>query len=95
MNPAEQLETTRATVFTPEFLEDLRWWVDTNPMTALRVLDLIEATMRDPLKGAGKPEKLKHWEGSAWSRRVDEANRLVYLVVGDRVSFLQYRYHYE
>lgn len=88
------MATTRPAVFTPEFLEDLRWWLETNRKTALRVLDLVEATMRDPFTGIGKPEKLKHWEAGAWSRRVDEANRLVYLVEADRVSFLQCRYHY-
>jgi toxin YoeB len=59
------------------------------------VLDLIEATIRDPFAGIGKPEHLKHFGGNIWSRRVSEADRLVYEVFGDRVEFLQARYHYE
>jgi hypothetical protein len=38
--------------------------------TALRVLDLVEAVMRDPFSGIGKPEPLKHLGGGVWSRRV-------------------------
>lgn len=77
-----------------ECLEDLRYWVDTNRKTALRVLDLMEAALRDPYTGLGKPEHLKHLGGSVWSRRVNDADRLVYAVFDDRVEFLQARYHY-
>ena len=39
--------------------EDLRWWVDTNRKTALRAMDLIDAVLRGPFAGIGKPERLK------------------------------------
>lgn len=78
-----------------EYLEDLRYWVDTNRKTALRVLDLMEATLRDPFGGIGKPEHLKHFGGNVWSRRINEADRLVYEVFSDRIEFLQARYHYD
>jgi len=82
-------------VLQDEYLEDLRYWVDTNRKTALRVLDLMEATLRDPFGGIGKPEHLKHFGGNVWSRRINEADRLVYEVFGDRIEFLQARYHYD
>ena len=75
-------------------MEDLRYWVDTDRKTARRVLALIEATMREPFTGIGKPEPLRHLDGSVWSRRINEADRLVYEVFHDRVEFLQARYHY-
>jgi toxin YoeB len=78
-----------------ECLEDLRHWVDSNRKTALRVLDLIEAAVRDPFGGIGKPEHLKHFGGNVWSRRITEADRLVYEVFSDRIEFLQARYHYD
>ncbi len=81
-------------MFQDECLEDLRYWVDTNRRTALRVLDLMEATLRDPHRGIGKPEHLKHLGGAVWSRRINEVDRLVYEVFPDRVEFLQARYHY-
>ncbi|MGI8509447.1 MAG: Txe/YoeB family addiction module toxin [Gemmatimonadaceae bacterium] len=84
----------RVAVIQDECREDLRYWVDTNRKTALRVLDLVEAVLRDPYTGTGKPEHLKHVGGNVWSRRVNEADRLVYEVFDDRVEFLQARYHY-
>ena len=84
----------RASVFQPEFREDLRFWVQTNQRVALKILDLIEAIMRDPFTGIGKPEPLKHIAPGTWSRRITEEHRLVYLVSDDRIDFLQGRYHY-
>lgn len=85
---------SRRAVLQDECLEDLRHWVDTNRKTALRVLDLMEAVLRDPFTGVGKPEPLKHLGGNVWSRRINEVDRLVYEVFEDRVEFLQARYHY-
>jgi len=87
-------QRARRAVIQPECLEDLRYWVDTNRKTALRVLDLMEATLREPTTGIGKPEHLKHFGGNVWSRRINEADRLVYEAFADRVEFLQARYHY-
>ncbi|MDQ3698095.1 MAG: Txe/YoeB family addiction module toxin [Gemmatimonadota bacterium] len=78
----------------PNCLEDLRWWVNTNRKTALRVMDLIDAVLRDPFSGAGKPEALKGLGADTWSRRITEEHRLVYVVFEDRVVFVQARYHY-
>lgn len=68
--------------------------MDANRKTALRVLELMEAVFREPYAGLGKPEHLKHLGGTVWSRRINEADRLVYEVFADRVEFLQARYHY-
>jgi toxin YoeB len=84
----------RRAVFQPEFLEDLRYWVDTDRRVALRCLDLVDATLREPFTGLGKPEGLKHLGSSVWSRRLTQEHRLVYLVRDDQVDFLQARYHY-
>ncbi|HIJ88350.1 MAG TPA: Txe/YoeB family addiction module toxin [Desulfuromonadales bacterium] len=84
----------RDTVFQPEFREDLRHWVVTDRKVALRAFDLIEAIMRDPFTGIGKPEPLKYLSTGAWSRRLTQEHRIVYLVRDDRIDFLQARYHY-
>jgi toxin YoeB len=81
-------------VFHPEFLEDLRYWVEQDRRVALRALDLIQAVLRDPFLGIGKPEPLKGVLSGAWSRRLTQEHRLVYLVSHERVDFLQARYHY-
>jgi toxin YoeB len=85
---------SRLAVFHPEFLEDLRYRVGSERKTALRVLDLVEAVLRDPRKGIGKPEPLKFYFEGCWSRRISQEHRLVYLVRKDRIDFLQARYHY-
>ncbi|MGD0585364.1 MAG: Txe/YoeB family addiction module toxin [Oryzomonas sp.] len=84
----------REAVFQPEFREDLRYWVETDRKIALRALDLVEAIMRDPFSGIGKPEPLKYLLAGAWSRRLTQEHRIVYLVRDNRIDFLQARYHY-
>jgi len=84
----------RESVFQPEFREDLRYWVETDRKVALRAFDLIEAIMRDPFTGIGKPEPLKFIAAGTWSRRLTQEHRIVYLVRDDRIDFLQARYHY-
>lgn len=81
-------------VFHHEFRQDLRWWVRADRKTALWVLDLVEAVLRAPREGIGKPEPLKFHLQGCWSRRVTQEHRLVYLVRADRIDFLQARYHY-
>lgn len=81
-------------VFHPEFREDLTWWVRHDRKIALRVLTLVEAVLRDPTQGIGKPEPLKYLAPGVWSRRITQEHRLVYLVGDDRIEFLQARYHY-
>jgi toxin YoeB len=84
----------RAALFTPAFLEDLRWWVKNDRKVALRIFDLLDAVLRDPFEGLAKPEPLKHLGSNVWSRRITQEHRLVYLVGADRIDFLQARYHY-
>ena len=84
----------REAVFQPEFREDVRYWVMNDRKVALRAFDLIESIMRDPFDGIGKPEPLKYLTAGAWSRRLTQEHRIVYLVRDERIDFLQARYHY-
>ena len=81
-------------VFQPEFREDLRYWMETDRKIALRALDMVEAIIREPFSGIGKPEPLKYLGPGCWSRRLTQEHRIVYLVNKDRIDFLQARYHY-
>jgi len=92
--PPEGGSRRHSAVFHPEFREDLRFWVENDRKIALRALSLVEAILRDPFTGIGKPEPLKHLAPGAWSRRLTEEHRIVYLVQHDRIDFLQARYHY-
>ena len=86
--------TRRSAFFQDEFREDLRFWIDTNRRVALKVMDLVEAVIRDPFTGIGKPEPIRHLGANMWSRRITQEHRLVYLVRHERIDFLQCRYHY-
>lgn len=62
----------REAVFHPEFRQDLRYWVETDRKAALRIFELMEAVLRDPSAGIGKPEPLSmRWQaaGREESRR--------------------------
>jgi toxin YoeB len=93
-NNRSRSKTQRDSVFQPEFREDLKYWVETDRKTTLRIFQLIESIMRDPFQGIGKPEPLKFLGAGVWSRRITQEHRLVYVVAHDRIDFLQARYHY-
>lgn len=85
----------REAVFHPEFREDLRFWVQTEPKVALRVMDLVDDVMKDPFKGIGKPEALKYLGSDIWSRRITQEHRMIYLVSHTKIDFTSARYHYD
>ena len=85
---------TRAIAFDPNGWEDYVYWQTQDRKTLRRINLLIADVLRDPFAGVGKPEPLKHVLAGAWSRRIDDKNRLVYYVTDDRVIVLQARDHY-
>ena len=84
----------RETLFDRDFVADLAFWVKTDRKVALRLLELVEATRRDPFHGVGKPEPLRNSLAGYWSRRITQEHRMVYRVTETRIDFLQARYHY-
>lgn len=84
----------RSLVLATEALDDLRFWVETDPRKAARILKLLDEMGRTPFSGTGKPERLKNLGSEVWSRRIDQEHRLVYSVNGDSIRVLQCRYHY-
>ena len=81
-------------VFTPHGWEDYTHWLGADRSVVKRINRLIDAARRNPFEGIGKPEQLRHALSGAWSRRIDDEHRLVYLVDGDHLVILQARYHY-
>ena len=55
---------------------------------------LVDAVLRNPFDGIGKPEPLRRELAGRWSRRIDSEHRMVYQVTDERVYFLAARYHY-
>jgi toxin YoeB len=65
-------ERRRLAICHPEFLEDLRYWEEHDRRAAKRLLELVEATLRDPFTTIGKPEPLRHLGADVWSRRLTQ-----------------------
>ena len=85
---------TRTIAFDPNGWEDYVYWQTQDRKTLKRINQLITDSLRDPFAGIGKAVPLKHILSGAWSRRIDDANRLVYYVTDDHIVILQAREHY-
>ena len=81
-------------VFSEKAWEDYLFWQKTNKRILTRVNKLLKEIFREPFKGPGKPEPLKHALAGYWSRRITESDRIVYKVEGDALYIAQLRYHY-
>ncbi len=77
-----------------EAWEDYLWWRKKDQRVFKRVNRLIEAVQKDPFRGIGKPEPLRHEWAGYWSRRITEEHRLVYKVAGNQLFIAACRYHY-
>ncbi|MGO1398804.1 MAG: Txe/YoeB family addiction module toxin [Brevibacterium yomogidense] len=73
---------------------DYKHWQTADRRILKRINTLIDACLREQYAGIGKPEQLKYGAQGAWSRRITDEHRLVYLVDGDDLVILQARYHY-
>ncbi len=85
---------SRTVAFDPDGWEDYLYWQTQDRKTLKRMNQLLADVQRDPFAGIGKPEPLKHILSGAWSRRIDDVHRLVYLVTDDHIVILQARLHY-
>ena len=81
--------------WTREAWSDYVYWQGQDRKTLRRINKLIADTQRSPFQGIGKPESLKANLSGLWSRRIDETNRLVYIVDEDQLTIISCRYHYE
>jgi len=80
--------------FDPAAFDDLVWWIEKDHKQALKILKLIDAIQRDPFRGLGQPEALKHELSGCWSRRINQEHRLVYQIFDEKIRILACRYHY-
>ena len=80
--------------WTEDAWEDYEYWQRTSKEKVKQIGKLIKAIKRDPFKGIGKPEPLKHDLAGYWSRRINQEHRLVYEIQDDAIIIVQCRYHY-
>jgi toxin YoeB len=84
-------------LWTEDAWEDYVHWQQADPKVLTAVNTLIRDIAREPFKGLGKPEPLRHDLAGWWSRRITGEHRLVYRVSGkgaaQQIEIAQCRYH--
>ena len=74
---------------------DIDYWKKTNNTAVQeRIIELKNSIIKEPYKGIGKPEPLKHQLSNKWSRRIDKTNRFVYNIVNDQLHIYSLKGHY-
>jgi toxin YoeB len=84
----------RLLTWTAEAWKDYLYWQTQDKKTLKRINKLLDATLRDPFEGIGKPEVLKENLSGFHSRRIDDTHRLVYAVEEKQIIVISCRYHY-
>lgn len=66
--------------WTDEAWEDFEYWMKQDKKILKRILQLLKDIERNGYEGIGKPERLSGDFAPYWSRRIDDANRIVYRI---------------
>ncbi|WP_335942655.1 Txe/YoeB family addiction module toxin [Fusobacterium polymorphum] len=73
---------------------EYQYWISQDKKIFKKINELIKDIERNSvLNGIGKPEALKHRK--AYSRRIDEKNRLIYEIINGQLYILNCKGHYE
>lgn len=72
------------------------YWQTQDKKTLKRINQLLQSIERDgAMQGIGKPEVLKYGKSGLLSRRIDEANRLVYEITDNQIIVRSCKGHYD
>jgi toxin YoeB len=82
-------------IFSKNAWEDYTSWQTEDKKTLKKINSLIKDIERTPYDGIGKPEPLKFDLAGFWSRRIDQANRLVYMIEENDLQIFACKYHYD
>ncbi len=80
--------------FTSDAFKDYNEWAIADKQVFKRLVSIINDCQRDPFRGIGKPEPLKHQFKGCWSRRITDEHRLVYQVTEHYIVIISCKYHY-
>ena len=75
--------------------DDYCAWQTQDKKTLKKLNALIKDIQRSPFDGIGKPEPLKENLSGWWSRRIDDANRIVYKQEGENIIIAACKGHYQ
>ena len=74
--------------------DDYCYWQMQDKKTLKRINMILKDIQRNSFEGIGKPEPLKENLTGYWSRRIDEANRIVYRIANEQIEIVQCKGHY-
>lgn len=74
--------------------EQFQYWLEQDKKTLKIINKLLDDISRNGNTGLGHPEPLKGNLSGFWSRKIDEKNRLVYIIENDVVTVVQCKNHY-
>ena len=74
---------------------DYLYWQTQDKKTLKKLNQLIADMERNGYDGIGKPEQLSENLSGWWSRRIDDANRIVYRIQDGCLEIVQCRGHYD
>lgn len=81
--------------FSAHAWDDYLYWQKTDKKMLRRINVLIREIQRQPYKGIGKPEPLKHGLSGYWSRRINNEHRIIYKYESEIIKIAQIRLHYQ
>jgi len=82
-------------LWTDKGWENYLYWQSQDKKTLRKLNALIKDIERNPYEGIGKPEPLKHELSGWWSRKIDDANRIVYRIKDGNLEISQCKGHYD
>jgi toxin YoeB len=82
-------------LFTDTGWEDYTFWLENDSKTLKKIHRLLKDIDRSPFAGLGKPELLKFELSGYWSRRINEADRLIYKVEKETIIVIACKSHYQ
>ena len=80
--------------FAEDAWEEYLYWQTQDKKTLKKINNLLKAIQREPFIGVGKPEPLKDSLNGEWSRRINEKDRLVYMISNESIIVTQCKGHY-
>jgi toxin YoeB len=75
--------------------EDYTFWLENDTKTLQKIHRLLKDIDRSPFDGLGKPEPLKFDLSGYWSRRINEADRLIYKVETGSIIVIAGKNYYQ
>lgn len=81
--------------FAEDAWEEYLYWQSQDKKTLKKINSLLKSIQRAPFTGEGKPEPLKGSPEGEWSRKINDKDRLVYIVSNENITITQRKGHYD